>query len=171
MKHKEIADLLISDLRHRKKIRDFYINGRDDLCSATLKLIEDIVEELKQIESTYEEVSFTLHNDKKDNFELCITWINPADKKDQTVVIVLYFPDNNLLRAKLDLALYNEKIYSIIEYNAKKANHSHQVHMESYKPILNGSDEVCWKGKEETLSSDEITYRVVEIVLTNYDKA
>jgi len=166
---KEKVELLISDIRFRENIRYFNINGQDELCNTTIALIKNIIDGLKEIQSTHQEVTFALHEGKKDDFELCITWINPIDKKDRTLVFVLLLK-KNVLESRLDLALFNGKIHSIREYNARNANHARQVYMESYNPILNAVKEISWKGKKETLQSEKIIFRVIEFFLINYNQ-
>lgn len=165
----ERVGLLVAGIELRRRRREFREQGSQKLRQAALQIIEDVIFKLNEIKASHDEITFTINEDKKEDFEVHLIWQHPTDNQNKMLIINLT-DSNNVSKSRLALRIYNKKIesYKLISHNMRL--------IESFnEPQLNQNYEVCWLDNEamrngyRRFSGSEIIQRFIELFLKNYD--
>ena len=174
---KEKVELWVSELKFRESVRNFNENGHEELKKSVAQLIENLIKELNELSKSYSDtVKFEIDDSNKSKFELYLIWKNPVNETSRTLLLD-FSDDNDCNISKLDGFKIPSSRLNLITYDDKEVR-PHSVNFskhyiqrsEHYSPILNESCEICWKNKEQILSTAEVINRFIEIFISKYDK-
>jgi len=174
---KEKVELWVSELKFRESVRNFNENGHEELKQSVKELIEYLTKELNELSKSYSDtIKFEIDDSNKSKFEFYLIWKNPVNETSRTLLLDFTDDNNSRVASKFNDFKIPSSRLNLITYNKEVRPHSlsfsnhYRQKGEYYYPTLNENCEICWKNKDQILSTDELVNRFIQIFIKNYDK-